>query len=292
MKIEKIEPKIPAPDAVEVLPPAAPACRAAGSNVLGIHVSATNLDSATESVLAAVRAGAPAHVCVANTHSLIECRRDPALRAIFDAAHLVVPDGMPLVWALQRGGHGSAGRVYGPDLMLSLFDRGRAVGLRHFLYGTTPATLDKLEARLVARFPGARVVGHYAPPFRPLTGEEELQVAEAINASEADVIWVGLSTPKQERWMSAMRPYLRAPVMLGVGAAFDFHAGLKPQAPAVLQRHGLEWAFRLWTEPRRLWKRYLTTVPHYLLLDAAGRTGLIRFAGPESRLAPGGEALQ
>lgn len=270
---------------------AAPAFRAAGANVLGIHVSAVSLQSAGDSILAAVEARTPGYVCVANTHSLVECRADAKLQAVFDAAHLVVPDGMPLVWALQRAGCAQIGRVYGPDLMLALFERGLPRGLKHFLYGATPAVLDRLAERLEQRFPGARIVGTHAPPFRPLTAAEEMATADLINASGADLVWVGMGMPKQERWMATMRPRLSAPMLLGVGAAFDFHAGLKPQAPAALQKRGLEWAFRLWTEPRRLWRRYLKVVPRYLLLDAGARIGLLRFQGPETRLAARLEVL-
>lgn len=264
---------------------APPAFRGAGTNVLGIHVSAVDLDSAAEAILAAVEADAPGYVCFANTHSLIECRADGRLAAVFDGAHLVVPDGMPLVWALRRAGHTQSGRVYGPDMMLRLFDRGREHGLRHFLYGTTPDVLERLSARLTEQFPGVEIVGTHAPPFRPLTSLEEELTADMINESGADLVWVGLSAPKQERWMGSMRPHLKAPILLGVGAAFDFHAGLKPQAPAALQRNGLEWAYRLLTEPRRLWRRYFKVVPLYLLLNGAERIGFLNFPGPESRMA-------
>ncbi|WP_118138611.1 WecB/TagA/CpsF family glycosyltransferase [Oceanicella sp. SM1341] len=268
---------------------APPAFRAAGANVLGMHVSAVNLGTAADAILAAVEAGRRGYVCFAGAHAAVDCRSDPALREVFDRAHLVVPDGMPLVWALRRAGHAQSGRVYGPDMMLELFRRGQPRGLRHYLYGTTPETLRRLAARLETRFPGALVAGCFAPPFRALTAGEEEETAVRINAARADIVWVGLSTPKQDRWMAAMRPRLEAPMLLGVGAAFDFHAGLKPQAPALLQRHGLEWAYRLCSEPRRLWRRYARVVPRYLLLEAAARAGLVRFPGPESRAA-GGEA--
>jgi N-acetylglucosaminyldiphosphoundecaprenol N-acetyl-beta-D-mannosaminyltransferase len=186
---------------------------------------------------------------------------------------LAVPDGQPLVWAMRALGHPQASRVYGPDLMLAVFDAARRRHRRHFLYGSTPETLAKLEANLGARFPGTEIVGSYSPPFRPLEPAEEAEIARRINASGADIVWVGLSTPRQERWMAAMRPRLDAPVLIGVGAAFDFHAGLKRQAPRAIQRSGLEWAFRLATEPTRLWRRYASIVPAFLVLAGAQALG-------------------
>lgn len=247
------------------------------TNVLGVRVSAVNLESATARIEAAIALGKKGYVCVRDAHGVIRCQHDAQLRAIHNRAFLVTPDGMPLVWALKRAGHADSDRVYGPDLMLSLFKAGETKGLRHFLYGATDATLDKLQARLLEKFPDARIVGAYAPPFRALSAQEEAADAERINRSGADIVWVGIGSPKQEHWMARMRGRLNAPMLIGVGAAFDFHAGLKRQAPRAIQRSGLEWAFRLASEPRRLARRYAVTVPSFLFLTAMQRLGLRRF---------------
>ncbi len=247
------------------------------TNVLGVRVSAVNLKSATGLIQKAIEDGRKEYVCVRDAHGVVRCQKDPELRSIHNRAFLVTPDGMPLVWALKHAGHVESDRVYGPDLMLSVFDAGSSKGLRHFLYGATAETLEQLQARLLAKFPQARIVGSYAPPFRQLSMQEEADIADRLNRSDADIIWVGLSSPKQELWMSRMRDRLEAPMLIGVGAAFDFHAGLKRQAPRVIQRSGFEWAFRLLCEPRRLWRRYALVVPTFISLTAFQRLGLRKF---------------
>lgn len=246
-------------------------------NVLGVRVSAVNMTSAVGCILEAIAAGRRGYVCLRDVHGVVRCQNSEELQRAHNRAFLVTPDGMPLVWALKAAGHKAADRVYGPDLMLALFDAGRKVGLRHFLYGTTPEVLEKLAARLRAAHPGAEIVGSYAPPFRPLSEAETEAVAATINATRADVVWVGLSTPKQELWMAEMRPALDAGMLIGVGAAFDFHAGVKKQAPRVVQRSGFEWLFRLASEPRRLFGRYAVVVPSFLGLLALQVSGLTRF---------------
>lgn len=262
-------------------------------NLLGVRVSAVNLAKATTRIEAAIAAGVKGYICIRDAHGVVRCQSDSELRQIHNEAFMVTPDGMPLVWALKLAGHRRAGRVYGPDLMLALFERGCATGLRHFLYGTTPEILEKLTARLRAKFPEAEIVGTIAPPFRDLTPEEEADVAARIDASGADIVWVGLSTPKQERWMSRMRGRLAPSMLIGVGAAFDFHAGAKRQAPRVIQRSGLEWVFRLACEPRRLWWRYAVVVPSFTGLVLAQGFGLRRFPLGTQVLgtATGGEAI-
>ncbi len=247
------------------------------TNVLGVRVSAVNLKSATGLIQKAIEDGRKEYVCVRDAHGVVRCQKDPELRSIHNRAFLVTPDGMPLVWALKHAGHVESDRVYGPDLMLSVFEAGSAKGLRHFLYGATAETLEQLQARLLAKFPQARIVGSYAPPFRQLSMQEEADIADRLNRSDADIIWVGLSSPKQELWMARMRDRLEAPMLIGVGAAFDFHAGLKRQAPRVIQRSGFEWAFRLLCEPRRLWRRYALVVPTFISLTAFQRLGLRKF---------------
>jgi N-acetylglucosaminyldiphosphoundecaprenol N-acetyl-beta-D-mannosaminyltransferase len=248
-----------------------------GTNVLGVRISAVNLASATQRIETAVALGKKGYICVRDAHGVIRCQQDERLRAIHNRAFLVTPDGMPLVWALKRAGYADAGRVYGPDLMLSLLKAGQQSGLRHFLYGATNTTLEKLQSRLLEKFPGARIVGTYAPPFRTLCPQEEAGIADRINRSGADIVWVGLGSPKQELWMAHMRGRLDASMLIGVGAAFDFHAGLKRQAPKAIQTSGLEWAFRLLQEPRRLWRRYAVTIPSFIFLTALQRLGLRQF---------------
>ena len=203
----------------------------------------------------------------------MESARDPLVRRAHRDAGMVVPDGMPLVWLLRRAGHRETQRVYGPDLMLAVFARAQAAGWRHYLYGSSPDVLRRLEANLRRRFPGALIAGAYAPPFRPPGAAEEDRVIAEIDGSGADILWVGLSTPKQELWMTQHRSRLRTPVLVGVGAAFDFHAGLLRQAPPVVQKLGLEWAFRLAMEPRRLFGRYARIVPGFLALLVAEKLG-------------------
>ena len=247
------------------------------TNVLGVRVSAVNLESATGLIQNAIEDGRKGYVCVRDAHGIVRCQDDAELRSIHNRAFLVTPDGMPLVWALKRAGHLESDRVYGPDLMLSVFDAGRSKGVRHFLYGATTGTLEQLQARLLARFPEAQIVGSYAPPFHQLSQQEETDVADRINRSGADIIWVGLSSPKQELWRARMRYRLDASRLIGVGAAFDFHAGLKRQAPRIIQRSGFEWMFRLLCEPRRLWRRYALVVPTFISLTAFQRLGLRKF---------------
>lgn len=258
-------------------PVAVPWTRPDVANVLGVNISAVNLASATRRIETAIALGMKGYVCVRDAHGVIRCQRDTRLRTIHNEAFLVTPDGMPLVWALRRAGQVEADRVYGPDLMLSLFRVGEGSDLRHFLYGATAATLEKLQARLLEKFPNARITGTYAPPFRALSPQEETAIADQINRSGADIVWVGLGSPKQELWMAQMRDRLDASMLIGVGAAFDFHAGLKRQAPRAIQKSGLEWAFRLAHEPRRLWRRYAVTVPGFIYLSAMQRLGLRQF---------------
>ena len=197
------------------------------------------------------------YVAVTGMHGIMEAHHDPAFRGILNSASLVVPDGMPLVWLARLKGHNLKRRVYGPELMMAFCERSAPQGCRHFLYGGGPGVVDKLAAELANRFPGLVIAGTYSPPFRALTEEEDEWVVQRINQASPDVLWIGLSTPKQERWMRDHSGRLRVPAMLGVGAAFDIHSGSKRQAPVWMREHGLEWFFRLLQEPRRLWRRYV-----------------------------------
>jgi N-acetylglucosaminyldiphosphoundecaprenol N-acetyl-beta-D-mannosaminyltransferase len=235
-----------------------------GVDVLGVRVSAVNMAQALDRIETWIRSRDRHYVCVTGVHGVMESTRDAALRRIHNEAGMVTPDGMPLVWLARHAGHPHVERVYGPDLMLECCRESRARGFRHYFYGGGEGVADRLAARLEARFPGLRVVGTCTPPFRNLTTNEDAETVARINAAGPDIIWVGLSTPKQERWMHAHVGRLHAPVLIGVGAAFDFHAGLKRQAPRWMQRSGLEWSFRLLSEPRRLWRRYLRNNPAFV----------------------------
>lgn len=226
-------------------------------DVLGVGVRPQTMQQALETIAAHIEQRTSGYVCVADVHSVMESWRDPALRAIHAGAIMVTTDGMPLVWLCRMAGHREAERVYGPDLMLAVCAESPARGWRHYLYGSNEGVLAKLQANLKARTPDLAIVGAYAPPYRPLTEAEDAAVVADITASGADIVWVGLGAPKQERWMAAHVNRFPAPLMIGVGAAFDFHAGTKLQAPRWMQRNGLEWLFRLACEPRRLGRRYL-----------------------------------
>ena len=219
---------------------------------------------------AAVESRSREYVCVAAVHTVMATREDPELRAAVLGSSLTVPDGQPLVWALAALGHRLPSRVYGPELMDRACARAARTGQRFYLYGgRNQGALAQLARVLRLRHPGLRIVGGHVPPFRELTDAEEEAVAADIRRSGADVVWVGIGVPKQEKWMARMRHRLTAPVLIGVGAAFDFHAGLIPQAPAAMQRLGLEWLFRLVQEPRRLSRRYLRYNPRFVAGFAA-----------------------
>jgi N-acetylglucosaminyldiphosphoundecaprenol N-acetyl-beta-D-mannosaminyltransferase len=238
--------------------------------ILGVPLAVTDYEQALDWMDAIVAAGERATITAAAVNLLISARDEPAtMRAVLDAT-LVVPDGQPLVWALRLLGHRSATRVYGPDLMKHWCERAARSGTPTYLYGgRDDAARELLERRLRERFPGLRIVGGSSYAFRPLgeplltPGERELLLAD-IDASGAQVVWVGTGQPRQELWMAQMRPLLRAPLLVGVGAAFDFHAGLVAQAPPWMGRRGLEWAYRLSREPRRLWRRYLIGNPRFV----------------------------
>jgi N-acetylglucosaminyldiphosphoundecaprenol N-acetyl-beta-D-mannosaminyltransferase len=201
----------------------------------------------------------------AAVHLVMLAQEDAKVRAAVLAASLVVPDGQPLVWALRALGHRSASRVYGPELMARYCEHAARTGTPAFLYGgRSEAVLVELTVRLRTRFPGLEIVGGHSPPFREPSAQEDEEIAARIDASGAAVVWVGIGQPRQEQWMARMRPRLAAPMLIAVGAAFDFHAGLVPQAPDWMGRHGLEWTYRLAREPRRLWRRYARYNPRFV----------------------------
>ena len=224
--------------------------------VLGARVHAVQIPDVVGQMERWIRSHSATHfITVTGMHGVIESQSDPRLRTILNAADLTVPDGMPLVWLGRWHGHALARRVYGPELM-ETFCRETGEGYRHFFYGGAPGVADQLARTLHQRY-AIRIAGAYSPPFRPLTLEEDEEVVARIEAAAPDVLWVGLSTPKQEHWMYEHRERLTVPVMAGVGAAFDFATGRVSQAPSWMRENGLEWLFRLIQEPRRLWRRYL-----------------------------------
>lgn len=235
-------------------------------DVLGIGVSAVSMDDTLEVVDRWITAGLRRYVCITGVHGIMESQRDQRLREIYNAAGLVTPDGMPLVWISRWRGMRGTTRVYGPDLMLALCERSQAAGYRHFFYGGHDGVPERLAQRLEKRYPGLSVAGTHSPRLLATTEGESEEVISRINDTKPDIVWVGLGTPKQEHWMAQHVDRLTASVLIGVGAAFDFHSGLKRQAPRWMQRSGLEWLFRLGQEPRRLWRRYLFNNPLFIWL--------------------------
>jgi N-acetylglucosaminyldiphosphoundecaprenol N-acetyl-beta-D-mannosaminyltransferase len=235
------------------------------AEILGIPLAISDYGEVVEWMYATIAAGARGYVTAAAVNLVMSAREQPdTLEAVLGAT-LAVPDGMPLVWALRALGHRRATRVYGPDLMLAFCAQAAAEGTPIYLYGgRDEGALGLLSERLRERFAGLRIVGGCSPPFRELTAAEEAAAIADIDGSGAQVVWVGIGQPKQERWMHRMRPRLQAPLLVGVGAAFDFHAGLVRQAPAWMQRAGVEWVYRLWREPRRLWRRYARYNPLFV----------------------------
>jgi N-acetylglucosaminyldiphosphoundecaprenol N-acetyl-beta-D-mannosaminyltransferase len=234
-------------------------------DVLGVPLGLTDYDGALDWIDDMVQTHEQGYVCVCNVHTVMASAEDPQLRSALLDSSLNVPDGQPLVWALNLLGHSLDDRVYGPELMARSCARAVDSGQRMYLYGgRNQGALVQLALNLRQRYPGVRIVGGYSPPHRPLSAEERAAVTKEINDSRADVVWVGIGVPKQEKWMAEMREDLKAPVLIGVGAAFDFHAGLVPQAPPWLQESGLEWAYRLAHEPRRLWRRYTRYNPRFV----------------------------
>ncbi len=241
------------------------------AEILGIPLAISDYEQVLDWMEAMIAADARGYVTAAAVNLVMSAQEQPqTLAAVLDAT-LAVPDGMPLVWALHALGHAQATRVYGPDLMAHFCARAARNGTSIYLYGGRhdDAARELLARRLRERFPGLHIAGASSPPFRELTPEEDEHELALINASGAAVVWVGTGQPRQEQWMRRMRPRLSAPLLVGVGAAFDFHAGLIKQAPPWMQRNGLEWSYRLAREPRRLWRRYARYNPRFVAAFAA-----------------------
>ena len=238
------------------------------ADVLGVRVSAITISDAISVIERWIAERSQNYVCVTGAHGVISSRTDAELRGIHNRAGLVTPDGMPVVWMSRALGFERTERVYGPDLMAALTAISEQRGYRQFYYGGAPGVADRLASELSAKHPNLQQAGTFTPPFRKLTPDEDEKVVRLINEARPDILWVGLSTPKQEYWMADHVGRIEAPVMIGVGAAFDFLAGLKPQAPGWMQKRGLEWVYRLSTEPKRLGPRYASIVPRFIALAA------------------------
>lgn len=238
--------------------------------VLGVNISVLDQDRAREFLFETVQERRRGYVTITNVYSVSEAQRDPALRDIFNHALLSTPDGMPMVWMGRLLGHPSIRRVYGPDLVLNLCDHGRSFGFSHFFFGGKPGAAEDFRANLQGRFPGLKVAGTFCPPFRPLNEAERSELQKRVRESQPDFFWIGMSTIKQERFMAEYMSILpEAKVFIGVGAAFDFLTGRVKQAPRSMMRLGLEWLFRLFLEPRRLWRRYLIYNPLFVVRATA-----------------------
>ena len=246
-------------------------------NVLGVGLSAINLKLALEAIAQALAKKNKGYICVTGVHGVMEAQQDERFRQILNRSFLNTPDGMPMVWIGRLNGRREMDRVYGPDLMLLVCEFTRDQGYSHFFYGGGEGVAEDLRRRLEAKFPGIKITGTYTPPFRPLNSDEDREVLGMINRAAPDVLWIGLSTPKQERWMYEYRDRLRVPVLVGVGAAFDICSGRPRQAPQFMREHGLEWLFRLFSEPRRLWRRYLLGGSRFAWNVLLEETGLKKF---------------
>lgn len=246
------------------------------TNILGVGISAITMADAIRQITCWIEDQAREYVVVCPVYNVMVCQQDETYRAIVNHAGMVTPDGMPLVFLSRLFGQKHVERVYGPDLMLALSALSEEKGYRHFYYGGAEGVPEALAASLRARFPRLAVAGGFSPPFRQLDALEKEQVAVMINEAAPDIVWVGLGSPKQDFWMAEFRDKLEAPVLIGVGAAFDYHSGRVRQAPRWMRRSGLEWLFRLLSEPRRLWKRYLIYNPLFLLYIILQMLGLRR----------------
>jgi N-acetylglucosaminyldiphosphoundecaprenol N-acetyl-beta-D-mannosaminyltransferase len=261
-------------------PMAPPSQRTSASfNILGVRVDAVQIPDVLSLMEEWIRQRDTCHyIAVTDMHSLMQAQHAASFKKILENADLVVPDGFPLVWLGRRKGFPLKRRVYGPELMERFCKETASRGYRHFFYGGAPGVAVDLAARLAARFPGLRIAGAFCPPFWPLTQKEDEAVSSMLNRSRADIVWVGLGAPKQERWMFEHQGRLAARVLVGVGAAFDFHTGRIPQAPSWMREHGLEWSFRLSREPGRLWRRYLVYGTQFVALVLLESLGLKKFS--------------
>lgn len=245
-------------------------------NILGSLISTINMPMAIATFGNWIKDNEQTYVCVTPAHSIMDAYHNPDFRSILNKSGLTTPDGMAVVWLLKWKGHKHVSRVYGPDLMLSVCAESVKHRWKHFFYGGAPGVAETLAMKLCAKHPGLTVCGTYCPPFRSLTEAEDQEIVRLLNDANPDIIWVGISSPKQEFWMAEHRDKLKVSILVGVGAAFDFLSGAKPQAPRWIQRAGLEWLYRLAHEPKRLFPRY-AQYPKFVILSLAQLLGLIDF---------------
>ena len=246
-------------------------------NILGVGVTAMDMPQAVRMATSAVSQDRKGYVCVTGVHGIMEAQADPAFRAILNRSLLTTPDGMPTVWVGRINGYSRMRRVYGPDFMLNVCAASVGPGYTHFLYGGVEGVAEQLKDELTKKFPGLKIVGTYTPPFRPLNASENSALQSQIATLRPDFFWVGLSTPKQERFMAEYLPQLETRVMVGVGAAFDMHTGRAKDSPDWVKRAGLQWLHRLLQEPSRLWKRYLINNPIFVYKMTSQLLGLTKY---------------
>lgn len=242
--------------------------------ILGVRISAIDMNDASLLIKEAVLKREKKYICVCPVSTIMECKKNENVLRSVNSADLVTPDGMAVVWIGKILGYKNIRRVYGPELMQNICDISTKKGYRNYFFGSNKDTLNKLQEKLSRKYPRLIINGSFSPPFRQLTEEEDNKIVEEINRSNPDIIWVGLGSPKQDLWMYEHRDRINVPVMIGVGAAFDFLAGTKPQAPRWVRDNGFEWLFRLITEPKRLWRRYLVDYPlfvYYVLVELVSK---------------------
>ena len=247
-------------------------------NILGVGVSAISMQQALDLSEDLLQRDGQGYICVTGVHGVMEAQGDEQFRKILNASYLNTPDGMPTVWLGHLSGFAGMTRVYGPDFMLNFCELSVARGYRHFLYGGKEGVAEDLKRSLCARFPGLQIVGTYTPPFRPLNLQEEAELRLMVQESRADVLWCGLSTPKQERFISAYCGKLPVKLMIGVGAAFDLNSGNLKDAPAWMKKVGMQWLYRMIVEPKRLAGRYLKNNPRFVWLTILQLLGLRKYS--------------
>lgn len=265
--------------------PAAPACRNSfdaqfahpHANVLGVNVSALNLKAAVDLADRWIARGDPGYACMSSVHGIMEAHRDPEFCRIVNQAVIAAPDGMPLSWIGHLQGFRDMDRVFGPDFMLAMCRLSVKREYRHFLYGGQPGVAQHLSTTLQEKFPGIQIVGTYTPPFRELTSREEEDLADQVHRARPHVLWVGISTPKQDRFMARYFERLQVPLLVGVGAAFDYHTGRIRDCSDWAKRAGLQWLHRLMQDPRRLWRRYLYSNSAFLWQIGCQLSGLRKY---------------
>jgi N-acetylglucosaminyldiphosphoundecaprenol N-acetyl-beta-D-mannosaminyltransferase len=250
------------------------------ANVLGVGVHAINMEQALALMAAAVDARRKGYICVTGVHGIMEAQREPGLKRILNESFLTTPDGMPTVWVGRMQRFSQMDRVFGPELMLEFCRLSVAHGYRHFLYGGSPGVAEELRRALLSSFPELQIVGTYAPPFRALNAVEATDLQATFRELKPDVTWIGLSTPKQEKFMAEYLDRLDTTLLVGVGAAFDYHTGRIQDAPRWVKRAGLQWLHRMGQEPRRLWKRYLINNPKFIVSILSQFAGLVHYDQP------------